>query len=96
MRFFFSLPALLAALSLNGAVLGRRVLRIKDSGRPMGNPPLFALLGLEWVLSVGGLRYVRAPDRVPWLHQHFEALIACGIAFHTAALVTIFGRVLQI
>ena len=32
-------------------------------------------------------------SRVPWLHLHLEAMLACGIAFHTAALVTIFARV---
>ena len=38
----------------------------------------------------------RLLDVQPWLHQHLEAMIACGIAFHTAALVTIVNRVLEL
>ncbi len=130
LRFFTGILSLLAAMALSGAVLGPRVLRIKDSGRPMANLPLHLSLGIQLSASLGLLawcvylvttasfqgrhmillvlavltlldhqqvrRYLRNPERVPWLHKHLEAMIGCGIAFHTAALVTIFSRVLEL
>lgn len=36
------------------------------------------------------------PGPRPWLRKHIECMIGCGIAFHTAALITVVTRVLKL
>ena len=129
-RFFYAILGVLAAMALTGAVFGMQILKVKDSGTPMGSPALRVVLSVEFLASIGALTYcaslvisgsfvglhsilvvlagftlldsinvlrsMRNPRRIPWLIQHFEALLACGIAFHTAALVTISNVALKL
>jgi hypothetical protein len=126
-HFLFSILAFLAILALQGAVLGMRVVRIKDGGERLLNLPLRIVFGLQLlasvalafyavialnqsgtqpklyiplVLAIVGLfdlaqqfRFTIQPrPRGSWLIKHLECMIGCGIAFYTAAMVTLFNR----
>jgi hypothetical protein len=131
LRFFFAILGMLSVLALQGAVLGTRVLQVKDRPEPLGNLPLWLVLAAQlmgalalagyaavslWmrgfearyyvplVIAIVSLidyfeqrRFVTLPQpRRAWFYKHLECMIGCGIAFYTAASVTLFGRVLQL
>jgi hypothetical protein len=131
LRFFFSILAMLSVLALQGAVLGTRVLEVKDRAEPLGNWPLRLVLAAEltgslalaafaiaslWTTGLQSRYYVplaiaivsfldyfeqrsfvnRPRPQRAWFYKHLECMIGCGIAFYTAASVTILGRVLEL
>lgn len=131
LRFYFSILGMLSVLALQGAVLGTRVLRVKDRPVPLGNLSLRFVLSAQllgsillasyaavsfWTSGFQARYYVplvialvsfidyfeqrkfvtHSQPRRAWFYKHLECMIGCGIAFYTAASVTIFGRVLQL
>jgi hypothetical protein len=52
LRFFFSILALLSVFALQGAVLGTRVLRVKDRSEPLRSPPLSLVLAVQLLGSI--------------------------------------------
>jgi hypothetical protein len=52
LRFFFSILGMLSVLALQGAVLGTRVLQVKDRAEPLGNLPLRFVLAAQLLGSI--------------------------------------------
>jgi hypothetical protein len=52
LRFFFAILAMLSVLALQGAVLGTRVLRVKDRPEPLSNLPVRLVLSVQLLGSI--------------------------------------------
>ena len=76
-----------------GAALGMIVL-----GVATGTPVFAAMSPIGFLLGFGNLAFARKPYRTPmaWWYEHMGAMMAGGIAFHTAFLVLGAGRLLGI
>ena len=67
--------------------------RLLASSRFQSPNVILVILGILALLDAGQqYGYLRAPTSKPSMQIHIESLLGCGIAFHTAALVTIINR----
>jgi hypothetical protein len=57
LRFFFSILGMLSVLALQGAVLGTRVLQVKDGPEPLGNMSLRLVLAVQLASSLAVAGY---------------------------------------
>lgn len=61
-------------------------------------PLLLAMSPIGIVLSLGALSYTRTPNssRMRWWYEHMIAMLAAGIAAHTAGAIFVVGQMLEI